>query len=76
MKNVIIIILLLIIIIIHPVCPPDLHAKDSSEKTPLHLAVSHRHPAAVHALLNHGADTDARDAQGRTPLHLAAMYVQ
>ncbi|KAL8916859.1 MAG: hypothetical protein Q9172_006076 [Xanthocarpia lactea] len=39
--------------------------------TPLHLAVSNRHPDTVRLLLEHGADTEATTPSGDTPLLLA-----
>ena len=41
-------------------------------RTPLHIAVTrHEQPAAVEALLAHGADANRRDRWGSTPLHAA-----
>ena len=41
-------------------------------RTPLHIAVTrHEQPAAVEALLAHGADANRRDRRGSTPLHAA-----
>src|SRR3569833_173720 len=42
-----------------------------SGNTPLHLAVTTRHPKLGSILLDHGASVDIRNYQGRTPLHEA-----
>ncbi|MEC8882750.1 MAG: ankyrin repeat domain-containing protein, partial [Pseudomonadota bacterium] len=50
------------------------NARDSNEKTALHLAATYRNPQMVQLLLKKGADGLATDNQGQTALHLAARY--
>jgi ankyrin repeat protein len=44
----------------------DVNAKDDSDNTALHNAISWRRGDVLKLLLDHGADLSARDAQGRT----------
>ncbi len=48
----------------------DVNAKDSKEKTPLHLAALHHSPSLA-VLLRAGANVDAMDGKADTPLHYA-----
>jgi hypothetical protein len=50
----------------------QIDALDRFRLTPLHTAARARHPAAVRALLAHGADFRLTTPDGETPLHLAA----
>ncbi len=49
-------------------------ARDSLERTPLHLAAAFGESSTVSWLLEQGADANATAAGGWTPLHFAAMY--
>jgi ankyrin repeat protein len=49
----------------------DVHARDQSQSTPLHLASSRRNAEIAQLLIKHGADVNARDQSQSTPLHLA-----
>lgn len=46
----------------------------SARDTPLHLAISCRHPRIAKILIESGADIMARGTTNRTPLHLAAYW--
>lgn len=48
----------------------DVTASDSAGNTALHAAVTHRYPAVVQFLVDHGAAVNARNKAGRTPLAL------
>jgi ankyrin repeat protein len=48
----------------------DVHARDQSQSTPLHLASSRRYAETAQLLIKHGADVHARDQSQSTPLHL------
>jgi ankyrin repeat protein len=50
----------------------NIHAKDVSEKTPLHHAAQYGHLKVVKLLLDKGADINARDKDNMTPSQLAA----
>ncbi|KAI9436836.1 ankyrin repeat-containing domain protein [Lactarius indigo] len=52
----------------------DVHARDRSDSTPLHLASSSSssNVAVMQTLIDHGADVDARDRSHSTTLHLAS----
>ena len=54
----------------------DVEAKDSSGRTPLHLAARAGHMDDVRALVTQGADLNARDVYGITPLKYAEMAGQ
>jgi ankyrin repeat protein len=47
--------------------------QDSNSRTPLHVAVFRKHPAAVRALIGLGADVNALDAQRYDILTIAAV---
>src|SRR5690606_19404191 len=47
--------------------------RTNHRRTPLHLAVAKRQPAAVAALIDLGVDLDRADAGGLTPLDQAAV---
>lgn len=49
-------------------------ARDAKQVTPLHIAASGGHVAALGRLLELGHAVGARDAKGRTPLHHAAKH--
>ena len=51
----------------------DPNAFDKSGVAPIHRAVRQRCPAAVEALLHHGAGVALRNKNGSTPLHLAVQ---
>ncbi|NXD30511.1 IKBD inhibitor, partial [Spelaeornis formosus] len=51
-----------------------LDAKEHRGKTPLLVAVTARHAAIVHDLIQAGADINAVDNKGHSALHLAATY--
>jgi ankyrin repeat protein len=53
--------------------PPDILARDSEGRFPLHLAILDRLPQVVPGLVAQGADVNARDKHGCTPLHLAVQ---
>ena len=52
-------------------CGLDVAARDSKRRTPLHVAVSGHHTAAVRWLLEVGASPKAADVDGKTPLLIA-----
>ena len=53
----------------------DIHETDKNGVTPLHLAVRFRSPAAVWALVQHGARVNqACKRSGGTPLHRAVTW--
>ena len=53
----------------------DVHARDDSENTPLHMAASSSaDPKVITALLDAGADVHARNYSEDTPLHNAAGW--
>ena len=53
----------------------DIHETDKNGVTPLHFAVRFRSPAAVEALLRHGANANqACKRSGSTPLHRAVTW--
>jgi len=54
----------------------DVHAQDSTGRTPLHTAADAGHARVVSVLSAHGAEVDARDKEGGTPLHWAAFRGQ
>jgi ankyrin repeat protein len=43
---------------------------DNIKRTPLHLAVEHRHLGVVRALVESGANVNAIDRKGHTPIHV------
>lgn len=49
----------------------EVNAKDSAERTPLHLAANYGRKEVAEALIQAGADINAKDKDGRTPLHWA-----
>ncbi len=53
--------------------PPkvDIHAKDATGDTALHVFLWRGDEAAVRALIAHGADVNAIGEMGETPLHVA-----
>mmetsp|Transcript_4629 Transcript_4629/g.8732 ORF Transcript_4629/g.8732 Transcript_4629/m.8732 type:complete len:853 (+) Transcript_4629:419-2977(+) len=51
----------------------DMHRKNKSGSTPLHLAVFQRHNAIVEFLIKCGVDVDMADNHGWTPTHVAAQ---
>jgi ankyrin repeat protein len=51
----------------------DPNALDKSGVAPLHRAVRHRCPSAVHSLLRNGAQVRLKNKSGSTPLHLAVQ---
>ncbi|XP_065166554.1 serine/threonine-protein phosphatase 6 regulatory ankyrin repeat subunit A-like isoform X2 [Atheta coriaria] len=53
-----------------------LRAKDSRNRTPLHLAAWHGHADCVRFLLDNGGDVEAKDEIGRSPLISAAQNGQ
>ncbi|HLK51589.1 MAG TPA: ankyrin repeat domain-containing protein [Bryobacteraceae bacterium] len=50
----------------------DVLASDTAGNTALHAAVSHKYPAVVQFLVDHGAVVNARNQAGKTPLDLLA----
>lgn len=54
-------------------CRPDLDARDSQGRTPLHDAVIYSRFALLKILIERGASLDVIDSDGRTPLHYAAI---
>jgi tRNA A-37 threonylcarbamoyl transferase component Bud32 len=50
----------------------NVNAKSSMGRTPLHLAVIHRHFMVVTRLLSVGAEIEEADCEGNRPLHYAA----
>lgn len=48
----------------------SVNASDNKGDTALHAAVTHRDPAVVRFLVDHGADVNARNKAGQTPLTL------
>ena len=54
----------------------NVSARDKSGMTPLFLAASHAHVAAMKVLVDLGADVDALDKIMRTPLHIVARCVE
>ena len=53
----------------------DIHLRDKSGRTPLHVAASTNHVEIVEWLANHGADLAAKTyVEEQTPLHYAARY--
>ena len=48
----------------------DVTGSDKAGNTALHAAVTHRYPAVVQFLLDHGAAVNAKNKAGRTPLDL------
>ena len=52
----------------------DINARDHSEDTALHNALSKGHTEVVKYLIEHGADIDAKTQSLNTPLHLAARF--
>ena len=52
----------------------DVHVRDESRKTLLHVAAANNHRKIVKLLHSFGADLDCQDIDGNTPLHLACQY--
>jgi hypothetical protein len=52
----------------------DVHVRDESNKTLLHVAAANNHRKIVKLLHSFGADLDAQDFDGNSPLHLACQY--
>jgi len=50
----------------------DIECRDSSGRTPLHLAAGTGFLDALEVLVEHGADVNARDGKGQKPLHASA----
>lgn len=50
----------------------DINARNGSQETALHGAVTNGQTEAVKILLKNGAAVDAKDKESNTPLHKAA----
>jgi ankyrin repeat protein len=51
----------------------DVNAKDTLDRTPLHLAAFHGRAKIIDLLIAHGADVNARDLTATPPLHVAVI---
>ena len=53
----------------------DMTARDDSDSTPLHLALSMGPSEIAQLLIERGADVNVLDGSCKTPLHLASAWV-
>ena len=53
-------------------CPQCVHWRNSSSKTPLHIATENGHTSVVKYLLDNNTDVSSKDDKGDQPIHIAS----